>query len=77
MKLLFSKNASGDISAKMQKGTIMEEFDYVCLINQLVENAQIEIEYEGMEEQERIKMADLFEKIKHAIEVGKTDNIEV
>lgn len=77
MKLQFSKNESGDISAKMQKGTLMEEFDYVYFINQIVENSPIELDFLGLEDQEKNKIETLIEKIKQAIDEGKRLEIEI
>jgi hypothetical protein len=36
MKLLFSKDSNNEITVKLQKGTVIEEFTYIEMIRQLL-----------------------------------------
>ena len=58
MKLIFSKNAQNEIDAKIQKGTISEDFTYTEMVKQLLQDKTIEDpDFDGLDEdqQKRIK----------------------
>lgn len=67
MKLIFTKNASGEITVQMQDGTIVVDFDYVNMIKKLMEHNEIELGYEGLEQQESDKIDELIGKITRTV----------
>lgn len=68
MKLHFNKTTEGDIQVQMDKGTILSEFDYIEMLKQLSQNNQIESDWGNLEDNEKIKIEELLEKIKKAVE---------
>lgn len=76
MKLIFKKNDSGEITVQMQEGTILADFDYVSMINKLMEHNVIELDYDGLEQPERDKIDELARKITSAIQEAKNQPLE-
>lgn len=76
MKLIFKKNDSGEITVQMQAGTILADFDYVSMINKLMEHNVIELDYDGLEQPERDKIDELARKITSAIQEAKNQPLE-
>lgn len=65
MKLIFSKNASNEIDVKLQKGTIVEDFSYIEMINQLlVENKFEDTDFGNLSVEEQAKVTSMLDKIK-------------
>jgi hypothetical protein len=64
MKLIFSKNSSNEINVQLQKGTIIENFTYIEMINQLlVDNNFSEVDFGNLSETEKAKINSMLEKI--------------
>lgn len=76
MKLHFYKTTEGDIQVQMDKGTILSEFDYIEMLKQLSQNNQIESDLGNLEDNEKIKIEELLEKIKKAVESGLDKPLE-
>lgn len=71
MKLFFNKNAEGDITATIQDGTTMREFDYLLMLKQLLtHNVVEEPEFTNIDEEEQIKIKDLLTQIQNAVKEG-------
>ncbi len=76
MKLHFRKSENGDIQVQMEIGTIMSEFDYIEMLKQLIQNNQIESEWENLEDNEKIKLQELLTKITNAVKAGLEKPLE-
>lgn len=76
MKLIFTKNESGEITVQMQDGTIVVDFDYVNMIKKLMEHNEIELGFVGLEQQERDKIDELTGKITKAVKDAKEQPLE-
>lgn len=76
MKLIFTKNASGEITVQMQNGTIPVDFDYVNMVKKLIEHNEIELEFDGLEQQEKDKIDELIGKINEAVKEAKNQPLE-
>lgn len=76
MKLIFTKNASGEITVQMQDGTIVVDFDYVNMIKKLMEHNEIDLEYHGIEQQEKDKIDELIGKITKVVKEAKEQPME-
>jgi hypothetical protein len=64
MKLLFSKDEQNEISVKIQKGTIEEDFTYIEMINQLLANNDYkDTDYGNLSENEQEKLSVMLGKI--------------
>ena len=53
MKLHFNKTTEGDVQVKMEKGTVLSEFDYIEMLKQLSQNNQIDSDWGNLEDNER------------------------
>ncbi len=76
MKLHFNKTTEGDVQVKMEKGTVLSEFDYIEMLNQLSQNNQIDSDWGNLEDNERNKIEELLEKIKNAVKSGMDKPLE-
>lgn len=64
MKLLFTKDDSGDIKVQIQVGTILEDFSYIEMVKQLLNDNQIiEPDFRNIEDDERSKIKDMLAEI--------------
>ena len=64
MKLIFSKNRSNEINVQLQKGTIIENFTYIEMINQLLVNNNFsDVNFGNLSETEKAKINSMLEKI--------------
>ena len=64
MKLIFSKNSTNEVNVQLQKGTIIENFTYIEMINQLlVDNNFKDVHFGNLSETEKSKINSMFEKI--------------
>lgn len=70
MKLIFSKDADGNISCQMQNGTVLEDFNYVNMLKQLLQSNTIEPEWGNLEEVEKNKLEEMLNKITDAVKNG-------
>lgn len=76
MKLHFNKTTEGDVQVKMEKGTVLSEFDYIEMLKQLSQNNQIDSDWGNLEDNERNKIEELLEKIKNAVKSGMEKPLE-
>ena len=76
MKLHFNKTTEGDVHVKMEKGTVLSEFDYIEMLKQLSQNNQIDSDWGNLEDNERNKIEELLEKIKNAVKSGMDKPLE-
>lgn len=68
MKLFFSKNEQGDIVVSIQNGTTIEPFNYLLMLHQLMENNTIENpDFKDFEDEQKIKVKELLQKIHDAV----------
>lgn len=70
MKLFFNKNDKGDILVQIEKGTTLVDFDYVEMIQQLMNENKIETDWGNLEMLERGKLQELLNKIGEAVKAG-------
>lgn len=70
MILKFNKEADGNISCQMQYGTVLEDFNYVNMLKQLLQNNVIEPNWGNLEEDEKTKLQEMLNKITTAISEG-------
>lgn len=77
MKLIFSKTENGDINVLIQKGTVAENFSYLEMLKQLLDNNEIdEPDFTGFDETEKERIKELLNKIKLKIDEAKKTKIE-
>ena len=77
MKLHFNKTEAGDIQVQIAKGTVLEEFNYVEMLTQLMQDNTIEeSDWGNLDEQEKTKMSELLGKIKEAVKTGMEKPLE-
>ena len=76
MKLHFNKTTEGDVQVKMEKGTVLSEFDYIEMLKQLSQNNQIDSDWGNLEDNERNKIEELLEKIKNVVKSGMDKPLE-
>ena len=70
MKLHFDKNDKGDIIVQIERGTILIDFDYVEMIQQLMTDNKIETEWGNLEAVEQSKLQELLNKISETVRTG-------
>lgn len=71
MKLFFKRDENGDITVRMQKGTVYDDFDYIEMLRQLMTDNRIEEpSFENIEDEEKVKIMDLLNKISEAVKEG-------
>lgn len=64
MKLIFTKNAQNEIDAKIQKGTVSEDFTYTEMVKQLLQDKTVEEpDFNGLEDDEQKRMKSMLDKI--------------
>lgn len=74
MKLLFSKDSNNEITVKLQKGTMIEEFTYIEMIRQLlVKNEFVDTDFGSLSQNEIDKINLMLGKI---TETFKDEQIE-
>ncbi len=76
MKLHFNKSESGDIQVQIENGTVLNEFNYVEMLTQLMQDNSIESNWGNLDEQEQNKMGELLGKIIDAVKAGMEKTIE-
>lgn len=76
MKLHFNKTESGDIQVQIENGTVLDEFNYVEMLTQLMQDNSIESNWGNLDEQEQNKMGELLGKIIDAVKAGMEKTIE-
>lgn len=76
MKLHFNKTESGDIQVQIENGTVLNEFNYVEMLTQLMQDNSIESNWGNLDEQEQNKMGELLGKIIDAVKAGMEKTIE-
>ena len=77
MKLIFSKTENGDINVLIQKGTVAENFSYLEMLKQLLDNNEIdEPDFTGFDEIEKERIKELLNKIKLKIDEAKKTKID-
>jgi hypothetical protein len=76
MKLYFKKTESGDIQVQIEKGTVLNDFDYVEMLSQLMQENTIVCDWGNLDEQEKSKMNELLDKIKVAVTTGMEKSLE-
>lgn len=74
MKLFFKRDENGDITVKIQKGTVDDEFDYIEMLRQLMTDNRIdEPSFENIDEEEQQKIKNLLNKISTAVAEGLSE----
>ena len=64
MKLIFTKNDNNEINVQLQNGTLIEDFSYTEMINQLlVRNVFDNTEFNGLSEDEKIRVQGMLERV--------------
>jgi hypothetical protein len=76
MKLHFKKTESGDIQVQIEKGTVLDAFDYVEMLKQLMQENTIDCDWGNLDEQEKNKLNELLDKIKGAVKTGMEKPLE-
>ncbi|HEX8015095.1 MAG TPA: hypothetical protein VF465_07665 [Flavobacterium sp.] len=77
MRLLFTKEANGDIKAQIHTGTILTDFTYTDMINQLLENKEIDdVEFIGLEDDEKTKIEEMLDEISSVFADDEVDEDE-
>jgi hypothetical protein len=69
MKLIFTKDQDSEMSVQLTKGTIVENFSYVEMIKQLLENNKFEDnEYNNLTEDEKNRIYVMLQKINEVVD---------
>lgn len=76
MRLVFTKEANGDIKSQIYTGTILTDFSYTEMVKQLLQSNVIEeSEFNGLEKEEESKIKEMLENISSIFE-NEVDNVE-
>lgn len=76
MRLVFTKEANGDIKSQIHTGTFLTEFSYSEMIKQLLQNNEIEEpEFNGLEPEEESKIKEMLDDISSIFE-EEIDDVE-
>lgn len=78
MKLIFTKDGE-DIKIEIGAGTVTEEFDYVKMVQSLIDNNEIETPQfsEGITEDERATIKIMLQKIQDAIASDESEEEDI
>lgn len=79
MKLIFTKDANNEINVQLQKGTIVEQFSYIEMVNQLLtQNVFDDTDFTNLSEEEQAKIQNMLDKISEIFqdEDEKEENVE-
>lgn len=77
MRLIFTKEANGDIKSQIHTGTVLTDFSYSEMVKQLLQSNVIEgPEFNGLEEEEESKIQKMLDDISCIFEVEETNDIE-
>lgn len=79
MRLLFTKDANNEIQVQLQKGTIIQSFNYTEMINQLLTDNNFEDTiFENLTDEETARINLMLDKIKEVFEedISETDEEE-
>lgn len=77
MRLIFTKEANGDIKSQIHTGTVLTDFNYSEMVKQLLQSNVIEEpEFNGLEEEEESKIQKMLDDISCIFEVEETNDIE-
>lgn len=69
MKLIFSKNPNNEVSLQLQKGTIVEDFTYIEMVQQLLLNNKFDdIDFGNLSTEEQEKIKNMLDKIVEVFE---------
>lgn len=64
MKLIFTKDTNNEINVQLQKGTVIEEFSYTEMVNQLLKrNVFDDTDFTNLSEEEQAKIQSMLDKI--------------
>jgi hypothetical protein len=64
MKLIFTKDANNEINVQLQKGTIVEDFSYTEMVNQLLtSNIFDNTDFTNLSDEEQAKIQSMLDKI--------------
>lgn len=77
MRLIFTKEANGDIKSQIHTGTVLTDFNYSEMVKQLLQSNVIEEpEFNGLEEEEESKIQKMLDDISCIFEVEETNDME-
>jgi hypothetical protein len=64
MKLIFTKEANNEINVQLQKGTVIEDFSYTEMVNQLlIHNVFDDTDFRNLSDDEQAKIKIMLNKI--------------
>lgn len=64
MKLIFTKDANNEINVQLQKGTVVEEFSYTEMVDQLLkQNIFDDTDFTNLSKEEQVKIQSMLDKI--------------
>lgn len=72
MKLIFKKNGDNEISVKIQRGTTFEDFSYIEMVSQLLQDKTFEdTDFGNLSEDEKGKIQKMLDKINNIFQEDK------
>lgn len=72
MKLKFYKNENNEISLKIQRGTTFEDFSYIEMVSQLLQDKTFEdTDFGNLSEDEKGKIQKMLDKINNIFQEDK------
>ncbi len=75
MKLIFTKDANNEINVQLQKGTVVEDFSYTEMVNQLLtSNVFDDTDFTNLSEEEQTKIQTMLDKISAVFQDEEEDN---
>jgi hypothetical protein len=78
MKLFFTKKDNNEINVQLQKGTIVEDFSYTEMINQLLKNNNFDdTDFGNLSIEEKTKIQSMLEKICAVFKDEEPDEFEL
>ncbi len=64
MKLIFTKEANNEINVQLQKGTVIEDFSYTEMVNQLlIDDVFDDTDFTNLLDDEQEKIKSMLDKI--------------
>jgi len=77
MKLIFTKDENNEIDVRLQKGTVVEDFSYTEMVDQLLKNNVFDdTDFTNLAEEEQVKIQSMLDKISAVFQEEQNESEE-
>ena len=77
MKLIFTKDSNNEINVQLQNGTIIEDFSYTEMVNQLLKsNVFDDTDFTNLSDEEQVKIQSMLDKISSVFQEEEVNDEE-